>query len=88
MPVEASCYQADAIAPTIAGRGCDWDAARAGQYRRAISGDQQVTVSGICKSTYTVGDGLLLLAARGNSAGIWTLNGPGKIGENGCICGN
>ena len=58
----------------------------------AIGGDQQVTVGGIRHGIYrdavtggeiTVGDGSLSFAVRGNSAGIWVLNGPGKIGEDG-----
>jgi hypothetical protein len=58
----------------------------------AIGGDQQVSVGGIRHGAYrdavtggeiTVGDGSLSFAVRGNSAGIWVLNGPGKIGEDG-----
>ena len=58
----------------------------------AIGGDQQVAVGGIRNGVYrdaitggeiTVGDGSLSFAVRGNSAGIWVLNGPGKIGEDG-----
>jgi hypothetical protein len=58
----------------------------------AIGGDQQITVGGIRNGTYrdgvtggtiTVGNGSLSFAVRGNSAGIWVLNGPGKVGVDG-----
>ncbi len=58
----------------------------------AIGGDQDVTVSGVRHGLYRdavsgreirVGNGTLAFHVRGNSAGIYVLNGPGKIGEDG-----
>ena len=58
----------------------------------AIGGDQQITVDGIRNGTYrdavsggeaSIGNGSLSFSVRGNSAGIWVLNGPGKIGADG-----
>ena len=55
----------------------------------AIGSDQQVNVGGIRNGRYTdavtggtidVGNGAISFSVRGNSAGIWVLNGPGKIG--------
>lgn len=57
----------------------------------AIGGDQGVTVGGIRNGTYRdavtgrevgVGDGTLSFTVRGNSAGIYVLDGPGKIGDD------
>ncbi|WP_295396861.1 alpha-amylase family glycosyl hydrolase [uncultured Thiodictyon sp.] len=58
----------------------------------AIGSDQQVTVDGVPDGTYRdavtghevqVGGGHLSFHVRANSAGIYVLNGPGKIGEDG-----
>ncbi|NBC31517.1 MAG: starch-binding protein [Alphaproteobacteria bacterium] len=58
----------------------------------AIGGDQQVTVGGVRNGLYRdcvtggeigVGDGTISFHVKGNSAGIWVLDGPGKIGEDG-----
>jgi glycosidase len=57
----------------------------------AIGSDQQVSVHGIPPGLYrdAVGggeqhsDGSLHFPVRANSAGIWVLDGPGKIGEDG-----
>ncbi|MEZ5581926.1 MAG: alpha-amylase family glycosyl hydrolase [Candidatus Competibacteraceae bacterium] len=58
----------------------------------AIGGDQQASVGNVRNGTYrdavtgheiTVGDGHISFHVRGNSAGIYVLNGPGKIGEDG-----
>ena len=58
----------------------------------AIGSDQNITVSGIRNGRYTdaitggvidVGDGSISFGVRPVSAGIWVLNGPGKIGEEG-----
>ncbi len=58
----------------------------------AIGGDQDITVHEVRDGTYrdavtghtvTVGDGRLSFHVRGNSAGIYVLDGPGKIGEDG-----
>jgi glycosidase len=57
----------------------------------AIGGDQGVTVGGVRNGTYRdavtgreagVGDGTLSFTVRGNSAGIYVLDGPGKIGDD------
>jgi glycosidase len=57
----------------------------------AIGGDQQVSVGNIRNGVYrdavtgrtvAAGDGQLSFTVRGNSAGIYVLNGPGKIGED------
>ncbi|MGZ8995555.1 MAG: alpha-amylase family glycosyl hydrolase [Rhodospirillales bacterium] len=57
----------------------------------AIGGDQGVTVGGVRNGTYRdavtgreviVGDGNLSFTVRGNSAGIYVLDGPGRIGED------
>jgi glycosidase len=58
----------------------------------AMGGDQNITVGGVRNGRYTdavtggvidVGDGSISFFVRGNSAGIWVLNGPGRIGEDG-----
>ncbi len=58
----------------------------------AIGGDQNVSVGGVRNGLYRdavtggeigVGDGTLSFHVRGNSAGIYVLDGPGKIGEDG-----
>lgn len=57
----------------------------------AIGGDQGVSVGGVRNGTYRdavtgrevgVGDGTLSFTVRGNSAGIYVLDGPGKIGDD------
>ncbi|TVR99579.1 MAG: starch-binding protein [Rhodospirillales bacterium] len=58
----------------------------------AIGGDQHIHVDGVRNGVYRdavtggeihVGDGSLSFGVRGNSAGIWVLDGPGKIGDDG-----
>ncbi len=58
----------------------------------AIAGDQQITVTGVRRGVYRdavtgneiqVGDGSLSFHVRANSAGIYVLDGPGKIGVDG-----
>ena len=58
----------------------------------AAGSDQQITVVGVRNGTYRdavsgaaiqVGNGTLSFAVKGNSAGIYVLNGPGKIGQDG-----
>ena len=58
----------------------------------AIGGDQQITVTGVQSGVYrdaVTGDeihatnGSLSFHIKGNSAGIYVLDGPGKIGEDG-----
>ena len=58
----------------------------------AIGGDQDITVGNVRNGTYrdcvtgrevTVGNGQISFHVRGNSAGIYVLDGPGKIGEDG-----
>jgi glycosidase len=58
----------------------------------AIGGGQDITVTNIINGTYTdvvtgnridVSNGAISFHVRGNSAGIYVLNGPGKIGEDG-----
>ncbi|WP_013321734.1 alpha-amylase family glycosyl hydrolase [Gloeothece verrucosa] len=58
----------------------------------AIGGDQNITVGNIRNGTYRdavtgntleVGNGSISFFVRANSAGIYVLNGPGKIGEDG-----
>ncbi|HNV69205.1 MAG TPA: alpha-amylase, partial [Candidatus Ozemobacteraceae bacterium] len=58
----------------------------------AAGGDQQITVVGVRNGTYRdavtgnvaqVGNGTLSFHVKGNSAGIYVLNGPGKIGQDG-----
>ncbi|MDZ3838851.1 MAG: alpha-amylase family glycosyl hydrolase, partial [Rhodospirillales bacterium] len=57
----------------------------------AIGGDQGVSVGGVRNGSYRdavtgrevgVGDGTLSFTVRGNSAGIYVLDGPGKIGDD------
>lgn len=57
----------------------------------SIGGDQGVSVGGVRNGTYRdavtgrevgVGDGNLSFTVRGNSAGIYVLDGPGKIGDD------
>jgi hypothetical protein len=57
----------------------------------AIGGDQQVTVGGIRNGIYrdaftggevTVRNGSLAFEVRGNSAGIWVLNGQNRRGRS------
>ncbi len=58
----------------------------------AIGGDQSVTVGNVRDGIYrdcvtggeiNVGGGTISFGVQGNSAGIWVLNGPGRIGEDG-----
>lgn len=58
----------------------------------AIGSDQDVTVGNIHNGTYrdavtggetAVSGGSIAYRVRANSAGIWVLNGPGRIGEDG-----
>ncbi len=58
----------------------------------AIGGDQGINVGGVRNGTYRdcvtgnevyVGDGNIGFHVNGNSAGIYVLEGPGKIGEDG-----
>ena len=58
----------------------------------AIGSDQDVTVGNIRNGTYrdavtggetAVSGGSIAFRVRANSAGIWVLNGPGRIGEDG-----
>jgi glycosidase len=58
----------------------------------AIGGDQGVSVGGVRNGVYRdavtggeigVGDGHIGFQVKANSAGIWVLDGPGKIGEDG-----
>ena len=58
----------------------------------AMGSDQNITVGGVRNGTYrdavtggeiTVGNGTISFGVRANSAGIWVLNGPGRIGEDG-----
>ncbi|HNY11622.1 MAG TPA: alpha-amylase family glycosyl hydrolase [Candidatus Wallbacteria bacterium] len=58
----------------------------------AAGGSQDITVSGVRNGVYrdavtgnsaTVSNGAISFNVKGASAGIWVLNGPGKIGEDG-----
>ena len=58
----------------------------------AIGSDQQISVTGVRNGVYRdavtgseiqVSHGNLSFNVKGNSAGIYVLNGPGKIGETG-----
>jgi len=58
----------------------------------AIGGGQQIRIDGILDGVYRdavtgdevhVGNGVLSFHVKGNSVGIYVLNGPGKIGEDG-----
>jgi glycosidase len=58
----------------------------------AMGGDQHITVGGVRNGVYRdavtgheihVGHGSLSFHVKGNSAGIYVLDGPGKIGEDG-----
>jgi hypothetical protein len=58
----------------------------------AIGGDRTMTVGGIRNGTYadavtgnqiTVSGGSITFPVKGNSAGIYVLNGPGKIAADG-----
>ncbi|MGD8588263.1 MAG: alpha-amylase family glycosyl hydrolase [Chromatiales bacterium] len=57
----------------------------------AIGSEQQVSVSGVLPGVYRDAvtgaqqhsDGSLHFHVKANSAGIWVLNGPGKVGEDG-----
>jgi glycosidase len=58
----------------------------------AIGSDQEVTVGGVRNGLYRdavtgrearVGDGTLRFGVRANSAGVYVLDGPGKVGEDG-----
>jgi glycosidase len=58
----------------------------------AIGGDQDIQVDGVRDGLYrdcvtggeiTAGGGRLAFRVRGNSAGIWVKDGPGKIGDDG-----
>lgn len=57
-----------------------------------IGGDRTMTVGGVRNGTYvdavtgnriTVSGGSITFPVKGNSAGIYVLDGPGKIGEDG-----
>lgn len=71
----------------------DWENGRSyAAVGLAAGGDQQITLTGVRNGTYrdavsggvqTVNDGRLSFQVKGSSAGIWVLNGPGKIGEDG-----
>ncbi len=71
----------------------DWDNGKSyAVVGLAAGGDQQITVVGVRNGTYRdavtgttiqVGNGTLSFAVKGNSAGIYVLNGPGKIGQDG-----
>ena len=58
----------------------------------AMGGDQHITVNGVSHGVYrdavtgheiSVGHGMISFHVKGNSAGIYMLDGPGKIGEDG-----
>ncbi len=58
----------------------------------AAGGDQNITVSGVRNGTYrdavtgnqvTVNNGTMNFTVKGRSAGVYVLNGPGKIGVDG-----
>ena len=58
----------------------------------AMGSDQNITVGGVRNGRYTdavsggaidVGGGSISFSVPANSAGIWVLNGPGRIGEPG-----
>ena len=58
----------------------------------AMGGDQDITVGNVRNGTYAdavtgnrinVSNGSISFHVRGNSAGIYVLNGPGRIGEDG-----
>jgi glycosidase len=58
----------------------------------AMGSDQTITVGGVRNGVYrdavtggeiSVGGGSISFRVRGNSAGIWVLNGPGRIGGDG-----
>ena len=57
----------------------------------AIGSDQQVSVGGVRPGVYRDAvtgaeqhcSGSLHFHVKANSAGIWVLNGPGKVGEDG-----
>ena len=58
----------------------------------AMGGDQHITVNGVSNGVYrdavtgheiSVGHGMISFHVKGNSAGIYMLDGPGKIGEDG-----
>ena len=58
----------------------------------AIGADQTITVPGVLNGTYrdavtgreiVVHDGTLAFDVRGSSAGIYVLDGPGRIGVDG-----
>ena len=58
----------------------------------AIGSDQGANVGGIRNGRYVdaitggvidVGNGSISFGVRAGSAGIWVLNGPGKIGDDG-----
>ncbi len=58
----------------------------------AIGSDQTITVQGVLNGTYrdavtgreiAVHDGTLTFNVRGSSAGIYVLDGPGRIGVDG-----
>ncbi len=71
------------------------DCPEAGSYAvvgLAMGGDQQITVGGVRDGVYRdavtgneihAGHGSLSFHVKGNSAGIYVLDGPGKIGEDG-----
>ncbi len=58
----------------------------------AIGSDQDIEVGGVRDGVYRdavtggemhVGGGTIRFHVRGSSAGIWVLDGPGKIGDDG-----
>ncbi|MCX8129035.1 MAG: Ig-like domain-containing protein [Clostridia bacterium] len=58
----------------------------------SIGGDQSITINNVRNGTYkdavtgntiTVSNGSITFTVKGNSAGIYVLNGPGKIGTDG-----
>ena len=62
----------------------------------AMGSDQNITVGGVRNGRYTdavtggeidVGSGTISFSVPANSAGIWVLNGPGRIGDPGCHSG-
>ena len=61
-----------------------------------MGSDQNITVGGVRNGVYRdavtggeidVGNGTISFHVRGNSAGIWVLNGPGRIGDPGPFLG-
>jgi hypothetical protein len=59
-----------------------------------MGGGQNFTVGNVRNGNYvdavtgnsvSVGNGTLSFSVKGNSAGIYVLNGPGKIGQDGAF---